>query len=729
MPDNLDQIAEEIIQCQRCELRMNSTKPVPGFGEAGAKYFLIGEAPGKEEDAEGIPFVGSSGRRLDKLLALANIDINDCYLSNVCRCRPPGNRTPRKKEISSCVEFLWRELDSVKPEYILTLGATPLGLFTQSGGVSQLHGTMFEHERGKVICHYHPAAALHAPRLWATLLDDWENLPVKVPSDFMIVQKDTLLSINPTSSLAGFDTEQDGSGGLGQWSLAFRLGKDLVVTPQFGVNKRFRFSCPVAAHNWKYDLRVLRANKMQEPKELHDTMIMAYCLGLGKQAPKDSSKSKSGSDMVGGLGLKYLARRHLGMEMKRWDEVKDSEESIPEYNAKDSVATFLLAEKWLPILPKHYFDIDMPLLSVLMAIEDRGVQIDPAFLETYAKELDNRLADFDLPLNPHATQEIQSYVYGTLGIEPWRFTESGAPSVEAEVLESVKDPLVEQILQYKELYKDRGTYVENYVKMRDHNDRVHPELKQVSTSTGRLSCARPNLQNVDKDGDMRKLIVAKEGYKLVRLDFDQLEFRTLACITLDPILLSALAANKKIHQVTAEKMGIKYNDAKTVNFGVMFGQEAWSLSQQLHITIGQARAFLKDYFETFPGIKRYRIEQTERVKAEKKATIPWTGRTRRIDAMYVEQWRIQQEGIKEGINLPVQGTAAEVVKVVMIDLHKHNAPMILQVHDELIFEVQAKEAKDYAHWLKDYVPTIVEINGVRFPIGVTIGGTWYDCCC
>lgn len=535
------------------------------------------------------------------------------------------------------------------------------------------------------------------------------------------------------TKLLAMDTEKDGSGGLGQWSLAFRDDtRQLCVVPSFGNRgKRHLESVfaqsSVAFHNFKYDARELRKNKMPMPKNFHDTMIAAYCLGLGKQAPKDSSKSKSGSDMVGGLGLKYLARRHLGMEMKRWDEVKDSEESIPEYNAKDSIATFLLAEKWLPILPRHYFDIDMPLLPVLMAVEDRGVQIDPAFLETYAKELDNRLADFDLPLNPHATQEIQSYVYGTLEIEPWRFTESGAPSVEAEVLESIKDPLVEQILQYKELYKDRGTYVENYVKMRDANDRVHPELKQVSTSTGRLSCARPNLQNVDKDGDMRKLIVAKEGHKLVRLDFDQLEFRTLACITLDPILLSALAANKKIHTVTAEKMGIKYDDAKTVNFGVMFGQEAWSLSQQLHITIGEARTFLKDYFETFPGIKRYRVEQTERVKAKKKATIPWTGRTRRIDAMYVEQWRIQQEGIKEGINLPVQGTAAEVVKVVMIDLHEQGAPIILQVHDELIFEVPTEEAKDYAQWLTDYVPTIVEINGVRFPVAVTIGDNWKEC--
>jgi len=124
---------------------MTATRPVPGHGIAGVKYFLIGEAPGRDEDAAGIPFVGSAGRRLDKLLELAGIDINDCYLSNVCRCRPPQNRTPRKKEIRECVDFLWREIKLVKPEYVITLGSTPLSLFSEHG-VTQMHGTMFEWE-------------------------------------------------------------------------------------------------------------------------------------------------------------------------------------------------------------------------------------------------------------------------------------------------------------------------------------------------------------------------------------------------------------------------------------------------------------------------------------------------------------------------------------------------------------------------------------------------------
>lgn len=145
MLDSLEQLTKDILSCQKCELRQNATAPVPGLGNIGSKYLLLGEAPGFNEDEQGIPFVGQAGRRLDKLLALANIDINDCYLSNTIRCRPYQNRDPRKKEIRSCVEFLWREIRLVKPEIIITLGSLPLSLFCNYG-VTQMHGSVFEAE-------------------------------------------------------------------------------------------------------------------------------------------------------------------------------------------------------------------------------------------------------------------------------------------------------------------------------------------------------------------------------------------------------------------------------------------------------------------------------------------------------------------------------------------------------------------------------------------------------
>ena len=141
--NTLEQIAEDIKACTLCELRQNATCPVPGFGSEGATYYLLGEGPGANEDAEGVPFVGAAGRKLDQLLALANIDPNDVYVANTVRCRPPANRTPKKKEIQQCANFVWRELKILKPKIVITLGSTALSLFS-AHGIMQVHGTRFE---------------------------------------------------------------------------------------------------------------------------------------------------------------------------------------------------------------------------------------------------------------------------------------------------------------------------------------------------------------------------------------------------------------------------------------------------------------------------------------------------------------------------------------------------------------------------------------------------------
>ena len=141
----LELLAERVKQCSKCALREYATNPVPGLGELGAKYLLIGEAPGREEDRFSVPFVGMSGRRLNKLLELAGIGLNECYITNVCKCRPPSNRNPKKAEIKSCLPFLNEEILLVNPEYVITLGRVPLSLFSQHG-IKQMHGTMFKYE-------------------------------------------------------------------------------------------------------------------------------------------------------------------------------------------------------------------------------------------------------------------------------------------------------------------------------------------------------------------------------------------------------------------------------------------------------------------------------------------------------------------------------------------------------------------------------------------------------
>ncbi len=754
---NLKDIEEQIRACNKCPLREGATQPVPGLGDIGAKFFIIGEAPGREEDKAGMPFVGSAGRRLNQLIEKAGIDINDCYITNVCKCRPPQNRTPKKAEVRACVPLLIDEIRAVQSSQIICLGTTPITLFSDNP-VSQMHGTVFDFDLNnkfclfrskakkkkeealddsqltsvkdnrivKVIAQYHPAACLHNPSLWSTLIDDWENLPVQVNHDYVIANP---VPTKYTGTVA-LDTENAANGGLGEWSIAYRsadgkLNIAMFVGPRLDIDLS---EATVVMHNAKWDKRVLAKAGMRVPPKVVDTMIAAYCLGMGKQ----NVTGENDTGLIGGLGLKYLARRHLGMPMLTWEQVKDHPELVQGYNAADSTATMLLWERWLPKIPKHFYDIDMPLLEVLMTMEDRGIAVDSNFLTNFNTLLDKQLSEIHLDINPHSPAQIIDYVYGKLGIKPWKFTATKQPSTEEEVLETIDDPKVKAILEYKRLSKEKNTYAKNYTQGIATDGRLHCEFKQTSTLTGRLSSAHPNLQNVPKDNsEIRKLFVAKQGHLLVRMDFSQLELRVFAALTQDPIMLKAFADGRDIHQETADELKrrgfpLTRKQAKTINFLMLFGGSAYKISSEFHVSIDEASALLRAYYTQFPAIEAYQAKIIEEARKTKSVEI-YTGRRRRIDALYAEDWRVRQHGEREAVNLPVQGGAAEIVKVDMIDLHyKHSAPMLIQVHDELLFEIPENEAKEYGQWIKSYVPTITTLNGVSFPVEVGVGPNWLD---
>jgi uracil-DNA glycosylase family 4 len=737
--EKLDELAKQISMCTRCSLRQSATQPVPGIGE-GRKYFVLGEAPASSEDRAGVPFVGASGKRLNQLLELAKIDSRDCYITNVCKCRPPkvsGKfRAPRKAERLACYPFLKEELKIVHPEIIVTLGSTPLSLFSEYG-VTQMHGTEFDYNLKlddqefpvTIWSNYHPAASLHQPRLWAVLLDDWEHRPNRVDASYTVVNEKPRFF----NQLLALDTETDNKGGIGQWSVAYRNPEgELVVQPFYGADKDLQFNGQVIMQNAKYDLRELKKAGMNLPKpeNVLDSMIMAYCLGLGRQEPRDTGKS--GDNLVGGLGLKYLARRHLGMRMITWDEVKDKPELQPEYNAADSVATYLLYEKWKPELPQHFWDIDMPLLDVLMAMEDRGIKVDSNFIKTYAEEIDLHLDELkkELPINPYATKDVSKFVYETLGYPIKYKTPTGQPSVTKEALEGIDDPIVKRIVEYKDFYQERGTYIGNYVNRLDLESRIHCEFKQTSTATGRLSAAKPNLQNVTKDREdkpnkLRDLFIAKEGFTIVRVDWKLIEFGALASLAKDEHLMEAFTKSD-VHQVTADDLGIDRDTAKHINFLIQNGGGAWGMSREYHIPIDQAKRHYDAYMKRYPAIKRFQDETVEIAKSTGHIT-GYFGRKHRIDSLYSDEWKTRQDGEKEAKTYPMQNCAAEIVKRAMLELHyKHKAPMLLQVHDELLFEIPEKDAIEYAHWLQEYLPTITEVNGVKFPVEASTGRTWLE---
>lgn len=703
-----------------------------GLGEVGAKYMIIGEAPGRDEDCLGVPFVGLAGKRLDKLLGAAGISLNDCYITNVCRCRPPSNRTPKKVEVRACSSYLLEEIRLVQPQQIITLGSTPLSLFCPYG-IRQMHGTMFDWAVTSptlgvptqlpipVVAQYHPAAALHQPRLWATMLDDWRSLPKRCDTSYILTE-----AMPPDGATVACDTENDTSGTLGQWSLAWREDGKVYVKTFYGARPNFNWhNWTVVFHNAKWDLRVLKRNGMTtpEPHRVMDTMIAAYTLGWGKQDISVGENNDVG--MVGGLGLKYLARRRLGKEMKTWEQVCEDPTTIPYYNADDSTATLLLWEDMRPQLGK-IFTIDMPLLDVLMTMEERGVAVDPARLQDYETYLVKQLASYDFPFNPNSPKQLQDYIYGQLKITPWKFTDSKQPSVDSDVLEKIDDDTVRRVVEFKRLYKERNTYTRSYLERMAIDGRIHPEFKQTSTATGRLSSANPNLQNVPKEGAMRSLFIASPGHKLIRMDYSQIELRVFAVLAGEEKFKAAFEAGRDIHQETADALGISRKDGKTINFAMLYGSKEWNLSQKFGITIDQAKATIAKYYRTYPAIPAY-FERMKKEMHETKQVKNYWGRIRKLDALMAEDWRIIAEGEREGINMPTQSTAADIVKQAMLGLHyDHRAPMICQVHDELIFEVPDKDALEYAHWLNKTVPSMVTIEGTTFPVEVGIGNNWLE---
>ncbi|XUX01196.1 MAG: DNA polymerase [Dehalogenimonas sp.] len=559
------------------------------------------------------------------------------------------------------------------------------------------------------------------------MLQDWAEQPQVVDCSYVV---DPPSNIPPKAELYALDTENDQSGGLGCWSIAYRGADGLVhVWQRYGSMPQFQLKAPVVFHNAKWDLRVMKNNRMKPPSAVLDTMIAAYCLGYGKQ---DTGDVKGADNMVGGLGLKYLGRRYLGMQMSTWfDVIGEDLEVIADYNAHDSVATLLLWEKFEPNLPQHFWGIDMPLLDVLMAMEDRGIKIDPAKLRDYDAYLTEQLCKFSFPFNINSPIQLKKYIYEDLGIEPWKFTEHKQPSTDAEVLESIDDPLCKQIVEFRKLTKEKDTYVKNYIQGVDPQYRIHPEFKQTSTATGRLSCFNPNLQNVPTDGPMREMFIAKPGHKLVVMDASQLEYRVFAALSEDEQLIEMYRKGGDIHAWAQNLFGLPSGKehrrkAKTWNFAVLFGGSPYGLSRDSGMSIDDSTEIFRKYYAAVPGVQKFHEKQKALVN-EKREVYNLLGRRRRLDAMYVQDHRIRSAGEREGINTPCQGTGGDVVKTWMIDLHyKHSAPMLVQVHDELIYEIPENDAEEYAHWLNEYIPTIIELNGVKFPVDVGVGNNWKE---
>lgn len=483
------------------------------------------------------------------------------------------------------------------------------------------------------------------------------------------------------------------------------------------------------AHNAKYDYIVLKRYGLDVSPLTFDTMLAEFIVD-------PSSRN---------LGLKNLSAFRLGEEMTHIEELigKGKKQISMADVAIESVANYAAADaentlRLMPIMEKELRkvsgekildDIDMPLTPVLAEMEMTGALIDIEFFNVMAKDLAKRLAEIEKeiyghvgkPFNINSPQQLSDVLFNHLRLEPpdkGRKTSTGFYSTSADVLEMMRDkhPILEWILEHRELSKIKSTYVDALpAAINPETGRVHTSYSQIGAVTGRLSSNNPNLQNIPIRSEIGRKVrngfIADKGNLLLSVDYSQVELRIVAHMANDEAMLSAFRAGEDIHATTAaaiydiplEKVTKDMRShSKAINFGLIYGMSAFGLTRSTDLTLAEAEDFVKAYFKKFPGIKKY-LDGIRRQAAEIGYVETLLGRKRYFPALLSKQnVQMKNREEREAINAPIQGTAADIMKIAMIKIPNAlkakglKAKMLLQVHDELVLEVPKKEIDETA---------------------------------
>ncbi len=515
------------------------------------------------------------------------------------------------------------------------------------------------------------------------------------------------------------------------------------------------------AHNASYDIGMLARYELPVEGPLVDTMIAAWLIDPGLR----------------GLGLKDLVWTRLKTEMTRITELigtgknQITMDQVPAatagaYAGADAAMTLQLAQVLLPEVTEKGLDnllrnVEMPLVPVLVDMERTGVLIDSDFLRQMSVELTARMRKLEreiqeiagLAFNVNSTQQLADILFGKLGLptEGLKKTQSGAYSTAADVLEGLRGrhEIIGLILEQRQLAKLIGTYVDALPGLvNPTTGRVHTSFNQTGAETGRLSSSNPNLQNIpirsDIGREIRKAFIAEPGWVLLSADYSQVELRILAHITRDEYMLAAFARDEDIHASAAAKVyGVALSQvtkaqravAKMMNFATSYGVTPFGLAQRTGLSRAEASDFMARYFATYPGVKRY-IEETQALAREQGYVETLLGRRRyfpvlKTTATSAAAYNLRQAAERAAINHPIQGTAADIIKLAMIALHGRlrsaglAARMTLQVHDELVLETPEGEVQAVAALVKETMEDAYDLDA-PLKVDMEFGPNWFD---
>ncbi len=514
------------------------------------------------------------------------------------------------------------------------------------------------------------------------------------------------------------------------------------------------------AHHGKYDALVLERAGFPRPRIDFDTMIAAYLLGENAVGLKELAFTKLGWEMEEITELIGRGKKQLTMDRAEIARVT-------QYACADVEATYRLVEVLRPQLEAHnqlrlFTDIELPLIDVLIDMEKAGIAIDVPYLERLSVTLDGQLQALERRIyelaghafNINSPQQLSTLLFDELGLPRGKRTKTGY-SVSQEVLENLRDthPIVDAILEYRQLLKLKSTYVDALPRqVHPQTGRVHTIFHQTVAATGRLSSSDPNLQNIPARGELglavRRAFIAdnRPGYRiadepilLLSVDYSQIELRLMAHFSQDPALLRAFAEGKDIHAATAsEVFGVPLDAvtpemrriAKVVNFGIMYGMQAYGLARDTGMSRQEAQRFIEAYFQRFPGVARY-LEETRRRAAELGYVETLFGRRRYLPEITSSNPARRQAAERMAVNMPLQGTAADIMKLAMIAVHRALAErslrsrMLLQVHDELVLEVPESELATTTELVMTRMTRVVELS-VPLEVDAKAGPNWAD---
>ncbi|MEZ7922190.1 DNA polymerase I [Acinetobacter sp. YH12095] len=502
-------------------------------------------------------------------------------------------------------------------------------------------------------------------------------------------------------------------------------------------------------HHLKYDAHVLENHGIHLQGWYFDTMLASYVL--------NSVATRHGMDDVARLYLSHLTTSYeqiagKGVKQKTFNQIEI--ETAAHYAAEDAHVTYRLYEVLSAKLQKHpelvniLHNIEMPVARVLTSMEENGIQLDLKFLDQLGVDFSQTMQDLENQIvelagenfNVSSPKQVGEILFDKLGLKGGKKTATGQYSTSESVLEKIEHPISSLILDYRGLSKLKSTYTDGLLKQANNDThRVHTSYHQALTATGRLSSTDPNLQNIpirtEIGRQIRKAFVAPEGRVLLAADYSQIELRLMAHFSQDDALLDAFNHGQDVHRRTAaEVLGIALEDvtsdqrrqAKAVNFGLLYGMSEFGLIRQLGFTREESQNYIKQYFQRYPGIYEY-MQRTRQVALEQGFVETILGRRLYTPDIAARNMMVRKAAERAAINAPLQGSAADIIKMAMIEVDKMlpqaQAKMLLQVHDELVFEVDADAADELAPKLAEVMQSVVEIS-VPLVVEVGKGNNW-----